>query len=142
MSKKNKDIIRHAIEEIWHNRNLSIIDELYATDFVNHSLPSGYAQDLESEKKLVSAFHTAFPDFKFTIDDMIAEGDKVVMRGNWCGTHEGEFMGLPPTSKRVTVTEIAIFRLAWGKIAELWANTDLWSLMKQLGGNALKKTLQ
>jgi predicted ester cyclase len=73
------------------------------------------------------------PDLHLTIEDLIAEGDKVVMRASVTGTHQGEYMGLPPTGKSITYNEIFIFRFAGGRIAEMWGVVDVFSQMKQLG---------
>ena len=78
-------------------------------------------------------FRLAFPDVSFTVEDMIAEGDKVVDRMTWQATHQGPFMGIPPTGNRLTVTEIHINRIAEGRIVERWAQPDLLGLMQQLG---------
>jgi steroid delta-isomerase-like uncharacterized protein len=133
MSESNQQIVRRALEEIWQNGNIALIDELYAPDFFNHTLESGQAQGLELEKQMAARFRGAFPDFEVIIEDLLATADKVVLRGGWRGTHLGEFMGVAPTHKLITVTEIAIFRLDGGKIAELWANTDQLGFLRQLG---------
>ena len=78
-------------------------------------------------------FRSAFPDFKVTIDDMIAEGDKVVVRGTWSGTHKGEFMGIPATGKSVSFGVIDTVRIAGGKMVEHWGLMDNFRLMQQLG---------
>ena len=133
MSEQNKQIVRRALEEIWQGGNVALIDELYAPDFFNHTLEPGQEQSLEQEKQMVTRFRAAFPDFEVIIEDLLATADKVVLRGGWRGTHRGEFMGVTPTHKLITVTEIAIFRLDGGKIVELWANTDQLGFLRQLG---------
>lgn len=133
MSEQNKQIVRRVLEEIWQNGNVALIDALYAPDFFNHTLAPDQVQSLEMEKQMVQRFRSAFPDFRMIIDDLLADGDKVALRGGWRGTHEGEFMGMAPTHQRVIVTEMAIFRLAGGQLAELWANTDQLGLLRQLG---------
>jgi steroid delta-isomerase-like uncharacterized protein len=77
--------------------------------------------------------HRAFPDLHVTVEDLIAEGDKVVGRNSVTGTHQGEYMGLPPTGKSVTYNEIFIIRFVDGRIAETWGVVDVFSQMKQLG---------
>ncbi len=77
--------------------------------------------------------HTAFPDFHITIEDVIAEKDRVVLRFNWSGTHKEKFMGIPPTGKHITVNTICIYRIEGGKVKELWAQVDLQGMMQQLG---------
>ncbi len=131
---ENKAIVSRATEELWNKNNLAVVDELYATNFVSHGsdIP-GVTPDREGYKQFVTMSRTALPDFHTTIEDMIAEGDKVVQRFTARGTHKGEFMGIPPTGKQVTITGIAIDRIAGNKIVENWANMDMLSMMVQLG---------
>lgn len=132
-AEENKDIIRRVVEDIWNKGNLNIIDELHSVDIINHALPPGHPQSIEGEKQFMKLFRTAFPDQQFTIEDMIAEGDKVVIRHTYRGIHKGEFMGIAPTDNQITTTGITIFRLADGKIYEVWANYDQLGLMQHLG---------
>ena len=131
---ENKAIVSRATEELWNKNNLAVVDELYATNFVSHGsdIP-GVTPDREGYKQFVTMSRTALPDFHTTIEDMIAEGDKVVQRFTARGTHKGEFMGIPPTGKQVTITGIAIDRIAGGKIVENWVNMDMLGMMVQLG---------
>jgi steroid delta-isomerase-like uncharacterized protein len=89
--------------------------------------------DLKDFKQMESEWYDAFPDLHVTIDDMVAEGDKVAFRSTWTGTHKGEFMGVPPTNKKVTVSGIVIDRFAGGKIVEDHGQFDDLDLMRQLG---------
>lgn len=89
--------------------------------------------DREGFKQFIKMVRDAFPDFHDTVEDLIAENDKVVLRVTCTGTHKGEFMGVPPTGKQVTVSAIAIYRFAGGKAVEHWNVTDRLSLMQQLG---------
>jgi steroid delta-isomerase-like uncharacterized protein len=117
----NKAIVRRSVEEFWNTGNMAAIDEFYATD------------DLEQFKQAAMANFTGFPDLHLTIDDLIAEGDKVAKRWTVRGTHTGEFMGIPPTGKQITVTGTDIYRIASGKFVEAWGNLDALGLMQQLG---------
>ncbi len=117
--------------------NLAIIDELLSGDFVEHQ---GYAfggehavRGREAWKRFVGTYFSAFPDIESRIDDMIAEGDKVVCHWTTTGTHKGEFMGIAPTNKRVTDTGISICRMVDGKIVEGWVNWDVMGFFQQLG---------
>jgi len=87
----------------------------------------------EEFKQFLSLYLTAFPDARFTVEDDLAEGDLVVSRSTLCGTHQGEFMGIPPTGKPVTVTGIAIDRIVGGKFVEGWLNFDALGMLHQLG---------
>ena len=130
---ENKAIERRFFEEVVNKGELAIIDELCAANFVDHSAPPGIEPDREGYKQFFAMAHSAFPDFHSTLEDMFAEGDKVVQRFTARGTHKGEFMGIPPTGKQVTITGIAIDRIAGGKIVENWVNMDMLGMMVQLG---------
>ena len=131
MPEQNKVMVRRTCEEIWNRGNLAVIDERFASDYLGHS--SAEIQGPESAKQFAAAMRSAFPDFHYTVEDQIAEGDRVVTRWTARGTHEGEFQGIPPTGKQVTITGIGIFRIANGKIIESWTNADMLGLMQQLG---------
>lgn len=130
----NKEIVRRLVNGVWADRNLAIVDELIAPDYVGHDPtqpepirgPEGY-------KQFVGMYQAAFEDGMVTIDDEIAEGDLVVTRWTGRGTHTGELMGIAPTGKEVTVSGITISRLANGKIAEDWELMDALGMMVQLG---------
>jgi steroid delta-isomerase-like uncharacterized protein len=122
------------MEEVFNRGNISLVDELFAPDFVEHEeLPPGIPPGREAVKQLPTMFRSAFPDFKVTIDDVIAEGDKVVVRSTWSGTHKGEFMGIPPTGKSVSFGVFDTIRIAGGKFVEHWGQMDTIGMMQQLG---------
>ena len=125
----NKALARRGFEETMNQRNLAVLDDLHVPDFVFHAA-SRTIQGREPFKQFISMFLTAFPDLHVTIEDMIGEGDRVVVRFTYGGTHKGDFMGIPPTGKQVAVTGISIMRVANGKILEEWINSDL---MQQIG---------
>ena len=129
----NKAVIRRFVEEVQNNKNWDVYDELNAADFVNHSAPPGVPNDREGGKTYLAAFLGAFPDCHFTIDDMIAEGDQVVTKKTFEGTHTAELNGIPPTGKRVTLQFADIMRVRDGKIVEHWLTMDQLSFMQQLG---------
>ncbi len=130
---ENKAIERRFFEEVVNNGELAVIDELFAANFVDHSALPGTAADREGTKQFFAMAHSAFPDFHSTLEDMFAEGDKVVQRFTARGTHKGEFMGIPPTGKQVTITGIAIHRITGGKIVENWVSMDMLGALQQLG---------
>lgn len=109
------------------------IDELLEPEVLFHApVPVG-ATGRQALKQVMTILHRAFPDLHLTIEDLIAEEDEVVGRTTVSGTHQGEYMGLPPTGKSVTYNEIFIFRFADGRIAEIWGVVDVFSQMKQRG---------
>jgi steroid delta-isomerase-like uncharacterized protein len=131
-TEQNKAIVRRFIDEIFVQGRLETIDELLADDFVPHTWPStGHPKD--DLKNATSRAHGALTNPRFTIDDMIAEGDQVAVRLTTSATQTGEFMGMPPSDKTYEIEEIHVFRLMDGKLAEHWHQFDQMGMMKQLG---------
>ena len=131
---ENKAIIRRWLEEGWTNGNLSVADELIDPGFIAHvaggqAVPSGP----DGVKQIVAAWRTGFPDGHMVIDDLIGEADKVVIRMTWRGTHQGDFYGIAPTNRQVSVTSIGIDRVVNGKIVEGWGEVDMLGMYQQLG---------
>ena len=131
-TEENKAITRRWTDEVWSKGSLAAMNELLATNFVFNWAPPGVASDWEGYKQTVTMEFAAFPNLHFTTEDMVAEGDKVVVR--WTGrfTHKGEYMGIAPTGKQVTMTGISILRIVGGKIMEEWTEMDMLGLMQQL----------
>ena len=132
-AEENRALARRFIEEFWSKGNLRIIDGTHGPNYVHHNLPPGVPTNKEGIRQMAAVFNTAFPDCRVTVEDVIAEGDKVVARWRLAGTHKGEFLGVPPTGRQANLTGIAIFRITGGKIAEQWENHDDLGLMQQLG---------
>ena len=128
----NKVLHRRFLEEVMNQRNLALVDELCVPDMVLHNA-STTIQGREPYKQYLSMILAGGSDLHVTIEDQIAEGDKVVTRYTTRGTHQEPFMGIPPTGKHITVTGIAITRFANGKAVEEWANADWLGLLQQLG---------
>lgn len=135
MEKKNRKLARQVFEDILSEGDIGLIDELVAADYVGHT-PIMTMHGPTGARKFSSVIRNAFPDFQVTVEDQIAEGDRVATRWTGEGTHKGEFMGVPPTGARVSMNGIAIFRIAEGKAVEGWNNIDLLSVMKQVGSMA------
>ena len=130
----NKALTRRFYDEVINQGNLDLIDELVAEDFVENEVYPGLpTTGPEAPKAALGMFLTAFPDIKFTPDEMIAERDKVVTRGTVSGTHQGEFMGIPPTNKNFAVQFMDIVEIDDGKATEHWGLTDQGAMMEQLG---------
>jgi ketosteroid isomerase-like protein len=127
----NKAIMRRMIEEIWNQGRLEVADELFAPDATSPGLP--LPPGPEGVKLVAGMFLRAFPDLHMEIEDIIAEGDRVVGRFTETATHQGEFMGVPATGKPVKFTEMGILRIRDGQIVESWYNLDQFGLMQQLG---------
>ncbi len=132
-TEENKALVRRFIEEAWNKGNIDAADQFVASDFVDLDPLPGQQQGLEGLKQALAMMRTAFPDIHFTIEEQVAEGDKVVSRFTWRGTHRGEFFGVPPTSKQVAVPGIVIDRIVEGKALEGRALMNLLSMLTQLG---------
>lgn len=128
---KNKAIVQNAYEKIWNQGNLDAADKFFTADYVYHAVPEIHGA--EGVKQHVAALRTSSPDFHLSIEDMIAEGDKVVSRWTGGGTQESEFMGIPSSGKKVNLTGILISRIENGKIAEEWETSDQLGLLQLLG---------
>ncbi len=135
MSSANKALARRFHEEIFKQGKLAVADEICAPNFVIHSpgLPLEMQRGPEGVKRFATMIRTAFTMDSLTNDDSIAEGDKVVNRWTNRGKHKGELFGIPATGKDVTVTGIDVFRIAGGKLVELWQNWDQLGMLQQLG---------
>jgi len=128
----NKTLVRRFYEECFNQRNLALVDELCSTTHVFHNPPTTL-RGRDEFKQLLSLYITAFPDARFTVEDQIAEGDRVASRYTFRGTHQGELMGIAPTGKQVTVTGMIINRIVNGKSEEGWLNFDALGMLQQLG---------
>ena len=129
----NKAIVGRFIDEALSQGNLDTVDELVAADFVHYASGKIDVEGTEQYKGFITMQRTAFPDLVVTVEDMIAEADKVAVRSTYSGTHLGGFIGIAPTGVHVTFTGICIFRIASGMIAEIWTEYDALGLMEQLG---------
>ena len=124
LSEVNKAVVRRWVEAV---------DELLTDSYVCHDPNSPEVHGPEEEKRLIAMYLTAFPDLHFTVEDMVAEGDKVATRIGISATHRGELLGIPPTEKRLAFTAMELYRLAEGKIDEQWINMDTLGMIQQLG---------
>jgi predicted ester cyclase len=124
-AEENKAVVRREQEELWnHTGNLDAAEEIFA------------AEQAEAARQEAADFRQGFPDVRSTIEDLIAEGDKVVARWRARATHQGTYMRIPPTGKEVEFTGISVYRIEGGKIAESWTIEDELGLMRQIGAVA------
>ncbi len=131
MTADSKSLVRRMYEEAWNQGRLEVIDEICAPDYVGIG-PYGNEVGPEAVKRGVTNRRVGFPDIHVTIDDLIAEGDKVVAGFTFRGTHTVEFNFIKPTNKEVTWSGIWIYRVADGKFVERWHAYDMFGLMQQL----------
>ena len=134
MEDDGKTIQRRMIEEVYNKGRLDLIDDLIAPEYLGHdpALPRDIVGP-PGEKELVAGYRAAFPDLRITIDDQIAENDRVVARWTARGTHAGDLWGIAGTGKDITVTGTSVDRISEGRIIESWSNWDTLGLMQQLG---------
>jgi steroid delta-isomerase-like uncharacterized protein len=130
----HKDIFRRLYQEVWNDRKLDVIEQVIAK---SHALGdptiTGSAVGPEAYKRQVDRFVAAFPDLRFIVDDTISEKDKMVVSWTITGTHKGEFFGVPPTNKKVSISGITINEISNGKILESVVSWDALGLLHQLG---------
>ena len=131
-TEENKALVRRLIEEVVNSHNLAAVDQFYAPNVVVHN-SSLTLQSREAVRQFFAMFFTAFPDTSFTIEDQASEGDTVVARHTLRGTNQGNYLGIPPTGKQVTVPGMSMFRIANGMVIEQWTNADDLGALQQLG---------
>jgi predicted ester cyclase len=129
----NKTLVRRLMEEDISKADERVAAEIIHPDFIDHTNPPGMQHGLQGHNAIVRLFHAAFPDSHWSIDDVIAEGDRVVARTTFRGTHLGDFFGIPATGNRVEVNGVHIVRIAGGKVVEHWGSNDDLGLMRQIG---------
>ena len=132
-AENNKTLVTQFVEEFQTRHNLGAIDQYMAPAFVNHNAPPGLPTDREGVKMQFGLLFSAFPDLHAIIHDQVADDEKVVTRKTLRGTHQGDFMGLPPTGKTIDIAVIDILRVQDGRITDHWNNVDQLGLMQQLG---------
>jgi steroid delta-isomerase-like uncharacterized protein len=132
-TEESKALVRREYEQGVNKKDFDVRDGALASNYLGHFPGVPPIQGIEAFKQFTSGFFTAFPDLQTTIEDLIAEGDKVAVRQTWRGTHTGNFLGIPPTGKQVVFTSTEFYRVAGGKLAEEWVELDMLGLLQQLG---------
>lgn len=130
MSEQNKALLRRFYQEVMEKGNIAAVDQFVDPKYVEHNPVPGQAPGIEGLKQVFTMFLAAFANPRITVEDMVAEGDKVVSRYTGRATHKGEFMGIAPTGKEVTFNGIEIARIAGGKLVEHWEIMDMSGLMQ------------
>jgi len=134
VAEDNKRLALRLVEEVWNQGNLDVIDEIVASDYVRHD--PGWPEEIRGREGLrqkLSSVRQAFADFQVTVEDVIAESDRVVVRWRMKGTHHGDFMGIQPTGRDIALAGMSMHRVDNGQIAESWDGYDALGLMQQLG---------
>ena len=128
-TEENKAVVRRFFEEVWNEQKLEVVDELFSETV----LFNGQPVPRDALKQVVTARRVAFPDIRVTVEDQVAEGDKVSTRRTWRATHQGTYQGIAATGRSVSWTQISIVRFAEGRIVEDWPVADELSILQQLG---------
>jgi steroid delta-isomerase-like uncharacterized protein len=129
----NKAITRQFFEEAYNTGNLALLDQLLAPSYVDQKAPPGTPSGPQGIAGIITMFRQAFPDLHFTIEDQIAEGDKVATRYTFRGTQQGALMGIPACGKPVSISGISIYRISDGKMDQAWVEYDMLGLLQQIG---------
>jgi steroid delta-isomerase-like uncharacterized protein len=132
-ARENKALLRRYIEEVWHKSNTAALDDFLAPNYRRHVSATTPPLTLDGQKQRLAGFRTAFPDIELTLEDVLAEDDRVAFRSTIRGTHEAEFQGIAPTGSRVTVALLDVVRIEDGRIVEQWGGPDMLDLLRQLG---------
>ncbi len=133
MSVEEHKAIQRRVYELFSSGNQEALEEVIAPDAVDRNAQPGLAPGLEGVRQTLGMFRAAFPDLRISAEDMLAEGDRVAARITATGTHRGEFQGLPPTGKQVTISGIEIVRIANGRVVERWGQFDNLGMLQQMG---------
>ena len=124
----NKELLRRFYREVYVDWNMSLADEVLSPQFISHDWVEGMIGP-QAFRNYYSALRSAVPDARYEVDDLIAEGDRVVVRWRLLGTHEGRFGGIAPTNRPITLKGIAIYRVEGGKLIERWVVSDLYGAL-------------
>jgi steroid delta-isomerase-like uncharacterized protein len=134
ISEEAKAVVRRNTEEVQGKGRFDVFDELFADDFIDHTTQPGSTPEKAGVKKLYSSIREAFPDFHAEIHWQLADGDRVTTFKTYYGTHEGEFLGIAPTHRKIQFETVDVMRVQNGKITDHWGVANLLSLMQQIGG--------
>ena len=128
----NKELVRRFYKEVYVNWDMALVDEVVSPRFTSHDWPEGGVAGPQAFREYYAAIRSAVPDARYEVDDLIAEGDRVVVRWTLLGTHEGSFGGIAPTGKAIALKGIAIYRLDAGMLMERWVVSDLHGLLEEI----------
>jgi steroid delta-isomerase-like uncharacterized protein len=129
MAAANKELVRRFYKEVYGDWNMALVDAVVSPRFVSHDWPEGGPTGPQAFRDYYSALRSAVPDARYVVDDLIAEGDRVVVRWRMLGTHERAFGDIPPTGQPITLKGIAVYRLELGKLVERWVVSDVYGLL-------------
>jgi steroid delta-isomerase-like uncharacterized protein len=128
----NKELVRRFYKEVYADWNMALVDAMLSPRFVSHDWPEG-ARGPQAFRDYYCAIRAAVPDARYVVDELIAEGDRVVVRWRLLGTHQGAFRGIAPTGRAITLKGVAVYRLEDGKLMERWVVSDLYGMLDEIG---------
>jgi predicted ester cyclase len=131
----NKALVRRFYQEVYVDWNMALVDEVVSPRFISHDWPADGTTGPQAFRDYYAAIRSAVPDARYEVDDLIAEGDRVVVRWRLLGTHEGAFRGMAPTGRPIVLRGIAIYRVDHGKLMERWVVSDLYGLLEDARGS-------
>lgn len=129
---RNRAMVKRQFEDLINRKDLAALEDL-APDFRDHQAPPDQPAGPEGVRRWVTHLFEACPDLQVTVEDILADGDKVAVRNTWRGTHSGSLFEIPPTGKTFSLTGMVLWRIENGKLRERWATLDQWDLRRQLG---------
>jgi steroid delta-isomerase-like uncharacterized protein len=132
----NKELVRRFYKEVYVDWNMALVNEVVSPQFTSHDWPKSSPRGPEGFREFYSAIRAALPDARYEVDDLIAEGDKVVVRWRLLGTHKGDFRGIAATGREIALKGIAIYRVENGKLMERWVVSDLHGLLEEIRGSS------
>jgi steroid delta-isomerase-like uncharacterized protein len=136
----NKELVRRFYNEVYVDWNMALVDEVVSPLFTSHDWPKGSATGPKGFRDYYAAIRSALPDARYEVDDLIAEGDKVVVRWRLLGTHKGDFRGIAASGREIALKGIAIYRIQAGKLMERWVVSDLHGVLEEIKGSSPPKT--
>jgi steroid delta-isomerase-like uncharacterized protein len=134
----NKALLRRFYREVYVDWNMALVDEVVSPTFTSHDWPEGGPTGPQAFRDYYAAMRRAVPDARYEVDDLVAEGDRVVVRWRLLGTHEGDFGGIPASGRAITLEGIAIYRVEDGQLMERWVVSDIHGLIEEIRGAAAR----
>jgi predicted ester cyclase len=134
----NKGLLRRFYKEVYVDWNMAMVDEVVSPQFISHDWPQSGPTGPRAFCDYYAAIRAAVPDARYEVDDLIAEGDRVVVRWRLLGTHKGNFRGIAPSGRAITLNGIAIYRVQGGRLMERWVVSDLHGLREEIGASAAR----
>jgi predicted ester cyclase len=131
---KNKELLRRFYKDVYVDWNMTMVDEVVSPEFTSHDWPDGFAKGPQAFRDYYDDLRKTVPNARYVVDDLIAEGNRVVVRWRLLGTHKGEFQGIAPTGRAITLKGIAIYRVEDSKLMERWVVSDLYGVLEQIRG--------